>query len=228
MNIGIIGGGFVGQTLGAALSATGHEVRLSLREVTPEGLAKPRKNALPLADWQARTGGVVVPMAQAAAWAEVAVLATPGQVAVEVLRPLAAALDGKVLIEMSNALDYSAGMPPFVLPAFYGATSVGEQIQAALPGVRVVKAFNTLNTGVLVDPARVAGEHDVFVAGDDADAKATVTAMAREFGWTRINDLGGIKGARGMETMMTLWGTLVAAAGGSRLVNLHVARGAEH
>jgi hypothetical protein len=225
MRLALIGGGYVAQTLGAALIAKGHDLRLGLREVTTEALAKPRANAATLAEWQERTGAPVVAASEAAAWGEVAVNATPGHATLDALRPLADGLGGKVLIDMSNPLDFSAGMPPFLLSTYSGPTSLGEQVQAALPGAQVVKAFNTVNTGLLVNPGLVPGEHDLFVAGDDAEAKGVTVALARELGWSRFNDMGGIRGARAMEALLVLWGGLFVATG-SPLVNLRVARAA--
>jgi hypothetical protein len=96
-------------------------------------------------------------------------------------------------------------MPPRL--AFCNDESLGERIQAAFPEARVVKALNTMNCQVMVDPARVPGDHAVFVCGDDEDAKRQVAELLASFGWPqdRIIDLGGISSARGTEMYLPLW-----------------------
>jgi len=120
-------------------------------------------------------------------------------------------LAGKILIDVANPLDFSQGMPPSLLVA--NTDSLGDQIQRAFPDTRVVKALNTINCNVMVDPARVPGEHDVFLAGDDEEAKTTVRELLQSFGWTaeRIIDLGDIAAARGTEMYLVLWLRLMGA-----------------
>jgi len=120
-------------------------------------------------------------------------------------------LAGKILIDVANPLDFSQGMPPSLLVA--NTDSLGDQIQRAFPDTRVVKALNTINCNVMVDPARVPGEHDVFLAGDDEEAKTTVRELLQSFGWTaeRIIDLGDIAAARGTEMYLALWLRLMGA-----------------
>jgi predicted dinucleotide-binding enzyme len=93
--------------------------------------------------------------------------------------------------------------------------SLGERIQAAFPGAKVVKALNTVNNQVMVDPRRLPGAHNVFVCGEDEGAKATVTALLTEFGWPHgsVIDLGGIEAARGTEMYLPLWLRLMGALG---------------
>ncbi len=114
-------------------------------------------------------------------------------------------LAGKTLVDVANPLDFSQGMPPTLF--VFGSDSLGEQIQRAFPEARVVKTLNTVNCEVMVDPARVADEHDVFVSGNDSAAKAEVAELLRSFGWPeeRIVDLGDISAARGREAYALLW-----------------------
>ena len=113
-------------------------------------------------------------------------------------------LQGKILIDVANELDFSQGMPPKSLAA--DITSLGEKIQAAFPNTKVVKTLNTMNCAVMVNPKQLAdGNHTVFVGGNDADAKAKVTELLQSFGWTDIFDLGDITSARGTEMMMPIW-----------------------
>ena len=135
---------------------------------------------------------------------EVAVNATSGRGSVEAVRACGAALDGEVLIDVSNPLDVSRGMPPFLLAEHSGPTSLAEAIQAEAPGAQVVKCFNTVTAAVMVDPSLVAGEHDLFLCGDEG-GKDTVRALARGFGWSRFVDLGDIAGARAQEAFVVIW-----------------------
>lgn len=85
--------------------------------------------------------------------------------------------------------------------------SIAEQIQREFPDTKVVKALNTLSAPLMVDPGRVPGEHNLFIAGEDVEAKATVTAVLEQFGWPAgsVLDLGGVASARGMEMLMPFW-----------------------
>jgi 8-hydroxy-5-deazaflavin:NADPH oxidoreductase len=223
MNIGIIGGGGVAQTLGAGLIALGHHVTIGLRNPGQAELDKPRAQAEPLSAWVARTGGIVADIPTAAG-AELIINATSGGGSLDALALAGAALDGKVLIDVANPLDFSQGMPPFLMAQYSGPTSLAEQIQAAHPGALVVKAFNTIAAAVMVNPGLVKGDHDLFIAGNDAGAKEAVSTLARAFGWVHIVDLGDIVGARASESLLPIWVRLWTT-GGSPLVNMHVARG---
>jgi 8-hydroxy-5-deazaflavin:NADPH oxidoreductase len=215
MKIGIIGGGSVGQTIGGKLAANGHDVRLGIRNVTPEELARERQMAKPLGAWAAETGVTVVTIGEAAEYGDIIFNATQGAGAIEALTLAgAAALGSKVLVDISNPLDFSHGMPPAILPAYAGATSLGEEIQKAFPKVRVVKAFNTIAAALMVNPGAISGDHDLLIAGEDGRAKAEVEHLAkREFGWKSVVDLGGIKSARGTEHLLPLWVILWGVTG---------------
>jgi len=135
----------------------------------------------------------------------------------------AESLAGKVLIDIANPLDFSRGMPPTLTVA--NIDSLAEQIQRAFPDAKVVKALNTMNCEVMVQPALVPGSHDAFVCGDDAEAKATVAELLRSFGWPDENviDLGDLTAARGLEMVLPLWVRLMSVLG-TRHFNFHVAR----
>jgi predicted dinucleotide-binding enzyme len=125
----------------------------------------------------------------------------------------AANLTGKILIDISNALDFSRGMPPSLFVS--NTDSLGEQIQRAFPQTRVVKTLNTVNAFVMIDPARVAGgDHTMFLSGNDAAAKTAVADLLRSFGWRDIVDLGDITMARGQEMYLPLWLRLWGVAKG--------------
>jgi 8-hydroxy-5-deazaflavin:NADPH oxidoreductase len=120
-------------------------------------------------------------------------------------------LNDKILIDISNPLDFSKGMPPTLTVC--NTDSLAEQIQATFPQLKVVKTLNTLTADLMVNPAKVAnGDHDIFVSGNDAQAKATITEfLKREFGWKNVIDLGDISTARGTEMLLPVWLRLYGA-----------------
>lgn len=196
MNIGVLGTGSVGQALAGKFVALGHPVRMGARE---SGNAK-------AADWAAAAGAGASTgaFADAAAFGEIVINATAGVGSVEAVRAAAPGLDGKVLIDVSNPLDFSKGMPPTLFTAVAG-DSLAERIQAVVPGARVVKTLNTVNASVMVDPGRAGGPTDVFIAGDDSRAKDQVRSLLAELGWTAPIDLGELKSARGLEAYVLFW-----------------------
>ena len=224
MRIGILGGGSVGQALGAGLAKAGHEVVLGIREVTPGTLARPRNQARTLAEWQEETGARVVTIEEAAWRGEAVVNATSGAGSLEALRIAGArTLAGKVLIDVANPLDFSRGMPPFLMAEYSGPTSLGERIQAEFPEARVVKCFNTVTAAVMVDPRLVPQEHDLFLCGNDEVAKAMVRRLAQGFGWSRFVDLGDIAGARAQEMLGVIWVRL-CTTGGTPLLGYRIVK----
>lgn len=139
--------------------------------------------------------------------------ATAGTASLAILTDLAAALDGAVVLDVANPLDFSAGMPPTL--SVTGRDSLAEQLQRALPGARVVKSLNTMAAAVMVEPSLVPGRHTVFVSGDDAESKAVVTGLLTSFGWPvpDVLDLGALETARGTEALLPLWLRLWGALG---------------
>jgi 8-hydroxy-5-deazaflavin:NADPH oxidoreductase len=226
MKIGMIGGGSVGQTIAAKLIANGHDVRLGIRNPSAAELAKERSMAKPLIQWQKETGGKVVTFAEAAKHGEIVFSATNGATAIAALTLAGSEnLKGKVLVDVSNPLDFSQGMPPALLPQYDHYTSLGEATQRAFPDAHVVKAFNTVSAFAMVDAGFIPGDHDLFIAGNDADAKKTVEAFARkEFGWKSFVDLGDIVGARATEHLLPLWVRLWMI-GGTPKVNIKLVKG---
>ena len=122
-------------------------------------------------------------------------------------------LAGKVLLDISNPLDGSKGFPPTLFVK--DDDSLAEMIQRAHPDARVVKSLNTMNNSLMVDPQRLGEDTTVFVSGDDADAKATVTELLRAIGHGDVIDLGGIETARGPEMWLPLWIRINLALGGN-------------
>ncbi|MGV9264814.1 NADPH-dependent F420 reductase [Kitasatospora sp. NPDC003701] len=206
MRFGIIGTGQVGQTLADKLVALGHEVTLGSR-------SKDNEKAVAWAR-QAGPNGHQGTFADAAGFGPVVLNATGGTVALEALRAAGAErLAGKLLVDVSNPLVFSPGGEVTLDPV--NTDSVGERIQREFPDARVVKALNTLTAPLMVDPGRLPGGHNLFIAGNDADAKAETVALLGEFGWPAesVIDLGDITGARAMEMMMPLWLRLMGAFG---------------
>ena len=149
--------------------------------------------------------------AGAASFGAVVINATNGAHALEALhRAGAENLAGKVLIDIANALDFSQ-KPPVL--SVVNTDSLGETIQRAFPEARVVKTLCTVNAKVMVDPARLPGEHVIFLSGNDDAAKQDVRALLAGFGWRQIVDLGPIESARAQEMMMPMWLRLWGALG---------------
>ncbi|MDV9187574.1 NAD(P)-binding domain-containing protein [Streptomyces sp. SR27] len=204
MQIAVLGTGEVGRRLATKLVSLGHEVTLGSRTADNAEAVK----------WAGATGGAHGTFADAAASAELVVNATGGLVSLAVLEAAGAAnLRGKVLVDVSNPLDFSGGMPPTVVTPDGG--SLAEQLQKAFPEVRVVKTLNTMANAVMVEPGRVPGHHNVFLSGDDEAAKAVVADLLGSFGWPadRIIDLGDLTSARGVELLLPLWLRLYGTLG---------------
>jgi predicted dinucleotide-binding enzyme len=203
MRIGVLGTGVVGTTIAGKLRELGHDVMIGSRTA----------------------GEDAVPFADAAAHGELVFNCTNGNASLEALNAAGAEnLAGKVLVDVANALDFSHGRPPLV--GVSTGDSVGEQIQRAFPETKVVKALNTVNANVMIDPSIVPGEHNLFMSGNDEQAKAQVAELLQTFGWPaeRILDLGDITGARGQEMYVALWVRLVGVAGGAPF-NIRVSAG---
>jgi 8-hydroxy-5-deazaflavin:NADPH oxidoreductase len=203
MRIAIVGTGMVGKTIGDKLVSIGHEVRMGSRSATNEAAVGWAKAA----GARASCGT----FADAAAFGEVVFNCTPGMVSLQALEAAGAAnLAGKVLFDLSNPLDFSKGRPPTL--SVCNTDSIGETIQRQFPDLKVVKTLNTMTCRLMVDAARVAGEHDVFVAGNDAEARHQVTGWLKEwFGWKAPIDLGDITASRALEMYLPLWLRLMGA-----------------
>jgi predicted dinucleotide-binding enzyme len=215
MNIGILGTGIVGRTIAARLAGLGHDVTLGTRQVarTLANTQSDRMGNPPMSEWLRQNPKVKLgTFAEAAAAGELLVNATLGSVSLDVLKLAGEGnLNGKVLIDISNPLDFSRGMPPTLTVC--NTDSVGEQIQRLYPQVKVVKTLNTVNAYVMVDPRKLAdGDHHIFVSGNDVQAKAQVTEILTSwFGWRHVLDLGDITTARGVEMYLPLWLRLFGA-----------------
>jgi predicted dinucleotide-binding enzyme len=211
MKYAVLGTGTVGRTVAARLAELGHEVVIGTRD--PEATLARTDGDAPYAAWAADHSGVsLATFADAAAGAEVVVHAGSGLAALDLLGSAGADhLAGKVLVDISNPLDFSAGFPPTLFVK--DTDSLGEQIQRAFPQARVVKTLNTLTADLMVRPDLLPETSSVFVSGDDAEAKAIATAMLTEFGHTDVIDLGDLSTARGTEMLLPVWLRLMGSLG---------------
>jgi predicted dinucleotide-binding enzyme len=205
--ISILGTGMVGNTIGTKLIQLGYTVMMGSRTAdNDKALAWSRANGE-----NASNGN----FEDAARWGEIIFNCTKGEIAMNVVKLAGPEnFNGKVLIDLSNPLDFSQGMPPSLYPAWVNTYSLGEEIQALVPEARVVKSLNIVNCEVMVDATRCGHEGaTMFMAGNDASAKTEVRNILQQFGWTDIIDLGDITNARGMEMMLPIWVRTWAATG---------------
>jgi predicted dinucleotide-binding enzyme len=206
VKVAVLGTGTVGKTIASKLVELGHEVTMGSRSSDNEALR----------GWVSEAGGGASGgnFADAAAGGELVFNCTAGEASIEALQAAGADnLAGKALVDVANVLDFSQGKPPIL--GVCNDDSLAERIQAAFPEVRVVKALNTVNAAVMVDPGRIPGDHNIFVCGNDDGAKAEATALLEGFGWPSdsIVDLGDISAARGTEMYLPLWLRLMESLG---------------
>ena len=216
MDIAVLGTGTVGRTLAGKLAELGHALVVGTRD--PQStLARTEPDAMgnpPYSVWQSEHPAIrLTPYAEAAAGGELVVNATGGDGSLDALHLAGESnLAGKVLLDVSNPLDFSHGFPPSLFVK--DTDSLAEQIQRAFPQARVVKSLNTMTAGLMVDPGRVGGgDHTAFVSGDDADAKGTVVDLLESMGHRDVIDLGDLSTARATEMLLPVWLRLMGALG---------------
>jgi predicted dinucleotide-binding enzyme len=223
VKIGVLGTGPVGRALSSKFITLGHDVMMGTRDVAD--LLKRNDPLLPgrqpFRSWfeqnvQVRLGT----FAEAAAFAEILFNATDGSGSVAALAQAGEEnIGNKILIDVANPLDYSQ-RPPVL--AIANTDSLGERVQRLLPNARVVKTLNTTNVLIMVNPGLVPGDHDVFIGGNDAGAKAQVTDILVDwFGWKNVIDLGDITSARATEMLYLMW-LRVHVTLGTPVFNFHV------
>jgi predicted dinucleotide-binding enzyme len=193
MRIGILGSGQVAQILGNGLLEKGHQVKLGTR--SPEKLE----------EWQGKAQGEasVGSFAAAAEFGEVVFICTLGNAATDAVG--LAGKDkfaGKVVIDVTNPLDFSQGFPPRLFSSF--GNSLGENIQNFIPEAHVVKAFNTISAHIMINAKMEEGTPTLFISGNSPDAKETVRNIAEGFGW-QVEDFGGIENSYWLEANAMLW-----------------------
>ncbi len=201
MKIGVLGTGEVGRTLATGFHSAGHEVMMA-------GRTEEKARAWAVEHSGARAGAY----AEAAGFAELVVLSVSGAVAVDVLTSVSGQVGGKVVIDTTNPLSFPEDKPMELLVA--NTDSTAEQLQRAVPAARVVKAFNMMNSKVMVNPGMFDGDHVACIAGNDTRAREVVRSLLEtDFGWKTVLELGDITAARGMESWMHLWLKLWGALG---------------
>jgi predicted dinucleotide-binding enzyme len=208
--MGVLGSGMVAQGLSARLAEVGHNVVIGTRD------------AYKLRGWQSSNQRVLIgSFAETAAHGDMLINATNGTGSLNALTIAGEQnLAGKILIDVSNPLDFTNGFPPAL--TVMGTDSLGERIQRAFPMTRVVKTLNTVNARVMTHPLEVSnGDHHVFISANDFEAKMQVTELLRSFGWIHIFDLGDLSTARGTEAYMLLWVRLYGALNTS-MINVKV------
>ncbi len=216
MKIGVFGTGMVGKAIAGKLVVLGHDVKMGAREAKNEKAAA----------WTQAAGAKAThgTFAEAAAFGEMVFNCTNGAGTIDALGAAGAAnLQGKVLVDIANPLDVSKGMPPTLFVC--NDDSLGERVQKAFPDTKVVKTLNTINCEIMVNPSLVPGDHDVFMSGNDPDAKKAVgTILTEGFGWKHVIDLGDISTSRATEMYMPMWIRMWGALKTANF-NIHVVRG---
>lgn len=193
MKIGIIGSGSVAQVLGGGFLSKGHEVMLGTRDASK------------LAAWLMDAGehASVGTFEDAAKFGDIVLLSVPGTALASVIELAGKEnLRGKTVIDITNPMDFSQGVPPRFTATV--GNSLGEQVQRQLPEANVVKAFNSIGVAVMTDPDFNGEKATHFIAGDSDEAKAEATKLISEFGW-EVEDVGGIDQAFFLEALASLW-----------------------
>ncbi len=210
MNIGVLGTGMVGQSIAGKLAELGHRVTIGTRNVAATaGETKPNAMGMPpFSAWHKQHQSVTLgSFAEAASFGELLFNCTNGSGSLDALKQADEKnLSGKVLIDISNPLDFSKGMPPSLIVS--NTDSLGEQIQRTFPRLKIVKALNTVTALVMINPAVVnGGDHTLFVCGNDAEAKKQAVGLLATFGWKpeTIIDFGDITNARATEGILPIW-----------------------
>lgn len=204
MNIGVLGTGVVGQTIANKLISLNYNVKMGSRTAANEKAA----------EWVKNNGSLASAgrFEQAAAFGDIIFLATKGEVTLEAIGMARAEnFRGKTVIDISNPLDFSKGFPPSL--TICNTTSLAEEVQNALPEAQVVKTLNTLTASLMVAPGNLPLDTDIFMSGNNPEAKSRTRTILEQFGWKNITDLGDITTARGTEQLLPLWVRLYAAFG---------------
>jgi predicted dinucleotide-binding enzyme len=206
MKIGILGTGMVGEALGTKFVQLGHQVKMGSRTANNESAVKWAESAGPNASQGTFN--------DAAQFGELVFICLKGAVFLDVAKSLSpGVLSGKVLVDVSNPLDFSQGMPPSL--SLCNTNSLGEEVQKAMPSAKVVKTLNIVNCQVMVDPAK-GGHPTMLVCGNDTGAKQKVSSLLKDMGWRDVLDIGDIKNSRGTEMLLPLWLNLFGLFGNAQ------------
>jgi 8-hydroxy-5-deazaflavin:NADPH oxidoreductase len=207
MKIGILGTGGVGKAIAAKLVKLEHEVMIGTRDVrkTLESRAAGSFHEFIEHNPKIKLGT----FEQAATFGEMVMNVARGAVSLDVMQAAGEKnLEGKILIDIANPLDFSHGLPPVLIPELSNTTSLGEELQKRLPKTKVVKTLNTMWNGLMINPGMIAnGDHVNYICGNDAEAKEKVKEFLYQFGWKKewLIDIGDITGARATEATLPIW-----------------------
>lgn len=199
--ISIIGAGNVGGSLGRSFSKAGLPVRFGVR---------PNADMKALLEACGKDASVS-DSAEAAKWGDVVFFAVPGSAAVDVMSSLAKELEGKIVVDCNNPLVWKEG-PVWTPPAEGSLTAA---MAKAAPGARLVKGFNTFGAEFHANPTLAGVPAQVFLAGDDAEAKKVVGEIATKAGFTFV-DSGPLRNAAVLENLAMLWIHLATVGGQGR------------
>ena len=199
MQIAVLGTGNVGDTIGSKLIELGHAVMMGSRTADND-----KAKAFVAKHKDMASAGT---FAEAASFGDIIFNCTAGVGSIAALKMASEQnLNGKIIVDLANPLDFSKGMPPTL--AICNQNSLGEEIQNTFPQAKVVKALNTMWCGLMVNPEMInGGDHSTFVSGNDPNAKETVKQILKSFGWAEKNilDLGDITKSRGTEMYLPVW-----------------------
>lgn len=204
--IGILGTGMVGSTIGSKLIELGYEVKMGSRTDNNEKAQS----------WSEKNGALAShgTFKDAAMFGDLIFNCTKGEITLDVFKSAGIEhFHNKIVVDISNPLDFSQGMPPFLKPEFVNTNSLGEEIQRLLPSSHVVKTLNIVNCEVMVNASKCGGEATMFLSGNNPSAKSEVKMILEQFGWQDIIDLGDISTARGTEMMLPIWVRTYMATG---------------
>jgi predicted dinucleotide-binding enzyme len=204
MKIGILGTGMVGETLGSKFVQLGHQVKMGSRTANNENAAK----------WVVKNGASASAgtFADAAAFGDMVFLCLKGDVELDVVRSVGQnSFGNKPVIDVSNPLDFSRGMPASL--SICNTNSLGEEVQKALPSAKVIKTLNTVNCEIMIEPNKAGDQPTMFICGNDSEAKANVTSLLKNLGWSDIIDLGDITQSRASEMLLPIWLSLMQTLG---------------
>jgi len=211
MKVGVLGTGVVGKALASKLVNIGHEVKMGSRKAGNEAAV----------GWAQDSGDLATEgsFADCAQHGEIVVNASTGSRSIEALEAAGEKnLSGKLLIDVANPIDRDTGTLTVC-----NTDSLAEQVQARFPDAQVVKTLNTVNVSVMVNPTAVKGPHNIFMSGNDGNAKRKTRRLLEAMGWpgADILDLGDITTARGTE-MYLIFFVKVMSHFGSPAFNIQV------
>ena len=204
MKIGMLGTGMVGETLGTKFVQLGHQVKMGSRTTNNESAAK----------WAAKNGSnaSIGTFADATAFGEMVFLCLKGDAELDVVRSVGPNTFGsKIVVDVSNPLDFSHGIPPSL--SICNTNSLGEEVQKTLPSAKIVKTLNIVNCEVMIEPAKAGEQPTMLICGNDTAAKTKVTALLKSLGWADIIDLGDVTKSRATEMLLPVWLSLMQTLG---------------